>query len=111
MPRLGGLFFQVVQHGLSVRDLKRVGRAVVHEAWFYKELFDNAVVDKHAVAPGAVSEAKVVLFDEHAHLFRKVAVTVREHEDFLELQILGPLEHDKGIIDGETDDFINAKFF
>jgi hypothetical protein len=47
--------------------------------------------------------------DEHAHLAGERAVSIREHEDFLNTLRFGPLEHDEGVIHSETDDPVNAK--
>ncbi len=105
------LFFQIIHHGLRIRYFKRICRAIVHEAWFDEHLLDDAVVDKHAVAPGTVAKAEIGFLDEHAHFFREVTITVRKHEDFFDLQVLGPLEHHEGIVDGKTNHFVDAELF
>lgn len=79
---LGFLFFEIVQHGVCVADFEGVGWAIVGEAGFDEEFFDFAVDDVHGIAPGAVAEAEVGFFDEHAHAFGEITVAVWEHVDF-----------------------------
>lgn len=102
---------EVAQHGLRITDFEWIGGTIVHEARFDKDLFDFAINDMHAVAPGTVTETEIGFFDEHAHFLSEVTVPIRKHEDVLQAQMLRPLEHHEGVVDTKANYFVDAEFF
>jgi len=72
----------MIEHGLGVADLKRIGWTVIYEAWFNEEFFDFAVFNQHAVAPGAIAETEIGFFDEHSHAASEIGIAIWQHFDF-----------------------------
>ena len=71
-----------------------------------KHLLNLAVVYQHGVAPGAHAKAQVRLFNQHAHLAGKLAVAVGQQKDLISPDLLAPLEHHKGIVYRDADNFV-----
>jgi len=104
LVRLLGGRRDVVQHRVGIRHLERVARLFRLD----EHLVHHTVLDQHRIAPATLAETEVGLVDEHAHAVGEFAVAVRDHDDVLGLLVLGPLVHDKGVVDRHAQDRVDA---
>mmetsp|Transcript_63690 Transcript_63690/g.106244 ORF Transcript_63690/g.106244 Transcript_63690/m.106244 type:complete len:208 (+) Transcript_63690:1066-1689(+) len=99
---------QVRQHCVGIGHHKRVHGGVVPELGLFEDLHDLPVVDQHRVAPGAHAKALVGLVHEHSHPPREFPVPIGQQHDIFGPDVLPPLVHHKGVVDGEADDVGDA---
>jgi hypothetical protein len=60
-----GVRVDEAQHGVGIRHFERIALLVRLD----EDLVDDAVLDQHRIAPGALAEAEVALVDQQAHAF------------------------------------------